>query len=233
MLCLPVFGTHANTQNLLHFRAFPASTQEHSPPKCLFFMANAKLPNRPGFCPPTSCRDSGVVRRCLGVLLRKTTSYTHRRSCAEPEGATATKNQMVVEQSLLQPPRPATGVSRALRARSLPGVSFGVSLGPFAPRAPECPKSVPRVSPECQKGVPHTPGTLSGHFSDTPEPGARRAPETPRGTLPGHFGPEGPERLLSQVGGGCNSHVLFVALFSPPFFYASFFPFLPCPPTLP
>ena len=37
MLCLPGFGTHANTQNLPHFRAFPASIQEHSPPKCLFF----------------------------------------------------------------------------------------------------------------------------------------------------------------------------------------------------
>ena len=49
MLCLPGFGTHANTQNLPHFRAFPASTQEPSPPKCLFFMANAKLPNLPGF----------------------------------------------------------------------------------------------------------------------------------------------------------------------------------------
>ena len=49
MLCLPGFGTHANTQNLPHSRAFHASTQEHSPPKCLFFMANAKLPNRPGF----------------------------------------------------------------------------------------------------------------------------------------------------------------------------------------
>ena len=49
MLCLPGFGTHANTQNLPHFRAFPATIQEHSPPKCLFFMANAKLPNRPGF----------------------------------------------------------------------------------------------------------------------------------------------------------------------------------------
>ena len=63
--------------------------------------------------------------------------------------------------------------------------SLGVSLGPFAPLALECPKSVPRVSPECQKGVPDTLGTLSGHFLDTPEPGARRAPETPRGTLPG------------------------------------------------
>ena len=49
MLCLPRFGTRANTQNLPHFRAFPASIQEHSPQKCLFFMANAKLPNRPGF----------------------------------------------------------------------------------------------------------------------------------------------------------------------------------------
>ena len=90
------------------------------------------------------------------------------------------------------------------------GVSDGVSPGPFGLRAPECPKSVPRVSPECQKGVPDTPGTLSGHFLDTPEPGARRAPGTPRRTLPGTppvFGdtlghtpgtlrPEGPERLL-------------------------------------
>ena len=49
MLCLPGFGTHASAQNLPHFRAFPASIREHSPPKCLFFMANAKLPNRPGF----------------------------------------------------------------------------------------------------------------------------------------------------------------------------------------
>ena len=54
-------------------------------------------------------------------------------------------------------------------------------LRPFGPRAPECPKSVPRVSLECQKGVPDTPGTLSA-----PEPGARRAPQTPRRTLLGH-----------------------------------------------
>ena len=32
MLCLPGFGPHPNTQNLPHFRAFPASIQEHSPP---------------------------------------------------------------------------------------------------------------------------------------------------------------------------------------------------------
>ena len=54
MLCLPGFGAHANTQNLPHFRAFPASIWEHSPPKCLFFKANAKLPNRPGFALPGS-----------------------------------------------------------------------------------------------------------------------------------------------------------------------------------
>ena len=48
MLCLPAFGTHANTRNLPHFRAFPASIWEHSLPKCLVFKANAKLPNRPG-----------------------------------------------------------------------------------------------------------------------------------------------------------------------------------------
>ena len=49
MLCYQDLGTHTNTQNLPHFRAFSASIQEHSLPKCLFFMANAKLPNRPGF----------------------------------------------------------------------------------------------------------------------------------------------------------------------------------------
>ena len=49
MLCLPGFGTHANTQNLPHFHAFLASIQEQCPLKCRFFIANAKLPNRPGF----------------------------------------------------------------------------------------------------------------------------------------------------------------------------------------
>ena len=124
----------------------------------------------------------------------------------------------------LRSTRPATEVSRALRARESRGVSprvspktgvydgvcHGVSPRRFGPRAPECPKSVPRVSPECQKSVSDTLGTLSGHFLDTPEPGARRAPGTPRGTLrrtppfsgtlsgtlPGTLGPEGPERPL-------------------------------------
>ena len=58
-------GTHANTQNLPHSRAFPASTSERSPPKCLFFMTNAKLPNRPGFAllpvHTSSERDSNLV----------------------------------------------------------------------------------------------------------------------------------------------------------------------------
>ena len=87
----------------------------------------------------------------------------------------------------LRTPRPATGVSRAPSGPKCPRecpqkrgvsdrVSHGVSSGPFGPLAPECPKSVPRVSRECQKSVPDTPATLSGHFLDTPELGARRAP---------------------------------------------------------
>ena len=59
MLYLPGFVTHANTQNLPHFRAFPAGIQEHSPQKCLFFNANAELPNRPGF----ALLHGGVPRR--------------------------------------------------------------------------------------------------------------------------------------------------------------------------
>ena len=66
-----------------------------------------------------------------------------------------------------------------------------------------------------------TPGTLSGHFADTPEPGARRAPlwapDTPRRTLrrtPAVFGdtpgdtpgPKGPRDSCSWPGGSqfCN-----------------------------
>ena len=92
------------------------------------------------------------------------------------------------------------------------------SLGPFGPEVSrECPsgclggpsgpglRSVQKVSPECPESVPgvfghlfDTLGTLWGHFLDTPEPGARRAPETPRGTLPGHFGPRD---SCSRLGG--------------------------------
>ena len=55
MLCLPGFGTHANTQNLPHFRAFPASIQEHSPPKCRFSWQalNCQIvPGLPSYNPP-------------------------------------------------------------------------------------------------------------------------------------------------------------------------------------
>ena len=48
----------------------------------------------------------------------------------------------------------------------------------------KCPESVTGVSKRCPGHSGNTLGTLLGHFLDTPEPGARRAPETPRGTLP-------------------------------------------------
>ena len=86
---------------------------------------------------------------------------------------------------------------------SVPGVSLrvslGVFLGPFGPRAPECPKSVLRVSPECRKGVLDTLGILSGHFWTLRRPGPKgpqRHPEGHSRDTPEHFRPEGPERLL-------------------------------------
>ena len=91
---------------------------------------------------------------------------------------------------VLQPPRPATGVSRPSGPEVFRECPSGCSSGCLP--GPECPKSVPGVSGH----LSDAPGTLSGHFLDIPEPGARRAPETPRGTLLGHFRPEGPERLL-------------------------------------
>ena len=96
------------------------------------------------------------------------------------------------------------------------------SLGPFGPEVSrECAWSVPRgvsgalrapgsgVSKKCPRSVRDTFLTLGGHsrdtFLDTLEFGARRAPETPRGTLPGHCrdtsGPKGPRDSCSRPGG--------------------------------
>ena len=83
---------------------------------------------------------------------------------------------------------------RALRARSVPGVSDrvspkirvsegvsgGVSRGPSGPRAPECPKGVPRVSPECPGHLVDTPDTLGTPFGHS----GARGPEGPRDTRP-------------------------------------------------
>ena len=55
MLCLPGFGTHANTQNLPHFRAFPASIQEHSPRNAYFSWQTQNcqiVPVMPSYIPP-------------------------------------------------------------------------------------------------------------------------------------------------------------------------------------
>ena len=95
---------------------------------------------------------------------------------------------------MLQHPRPATGVSRALRARSVPVVSLGVSL--WVPSGPEL-RSVQKVSRECPRSVKKVSWTLGDTlgtlFGTLRSPGPK-GPETPRETLPGHF--EGPERLL-------------------------------------
>ena len=55
------------------------------------------------------------------------------------------------------------------------------SLGPFGPKVSrECPSCLSGALRAPGSDLFDTPGTLSGHFLDTPEPGARRAPETPR-----------------------------------------------------
>ena len=90
-----------------------------------------------------------------------------------------------------------------------------MSPEPFGPRAPECPKSVPRVSPECQKGVPDTPGTLSGHFGHSGARGPKGSGDTPSDTPSDtpHFwghsrghsgdtsGPKGPRDSCSRPAG--------------------------------
>ena len=105
--------------------------------------------------------------------------------------------------------RPTTGVSRVLRARVSwevspktgvsDGVSHGVFQAPFGPRAPECPKSVPRVSPECLDTFltpGDTLGTLFGHFGVRGPKGPGTSCGTLRRTPPRKLAPEGLERPL-------------------------------------
>ena len=118
-------------------------------------------------------------------------------------------------------PRPARRVFRAKCPGECPtGCSrkWGGPREPFGPRAPECQKGVPRVSLECQD----TFLTLSGHLFESPEPGARRALGTPRGTLPRTPPFSGtPCRTLSGTLGpkdssgwsGLSQLVLFTAVF--------------------
>ena len=85
----------------------------------------------------------------------------------------------------LQPPRPATGVSRGGPEvfRECPSGCF---LGPFGPQKH---RSVQKVSPECPESVPG----VSGHLLDTPgnsrdtfwtlrSPGPKGPRDTPRDT---------------------------------------------------
>ena len=118
----------------------------------------------------------------------------------------------------LRHPRPPTGgfgpfgpeVSRAVSDGVSPKikvserVSGGVSRGPSGPRAPECPKGVPRVSPKCPGHLFDTSGTLSGHLLDTP-PDTRSDTsifgDTPSDTARDTLGLKGPK---PPVGGrGC------------------------------
>ena len=63
------------------------------------------------------------------------------------------------------------------------GVSYGASSGPYRPRAPECPKSVPRV---CRGVVLDTFLTLRRHSRDTSWTVRRAGPEGLRGHPLGH-----------------------------------------------
>ena len=98
------------------------------------------------------------------------TSLRGYGSCRAPREHKQRRNRQKMSKSCpkMATPRPAIGVSQALRARSGSGsVPETERVRVSCPT--ECPKSVPRVSPECRRGVPDTLRTLSGHFLDTPE----------------------------------------------------------------
>ena len=101
-----------------------------------------------------------------------------------------------LERLELRHPQPPTGgfgpfgpeVSRGVSERVSPKigvsekVSGGVSRRAFGPRAPECPKGVPRVSLEC----PDTFFTLRRHSLDTFWTLLSLGPEGPPRHSPGH-----------------------------------------------
>ena len=69
-----------------------------------------------------------------------------------------------------------SGPNRGSVRRGVPGALWAPGSGVSKKR----PESVPGVSKRCLD----TPGTLSGHFLDTPEPSAQSTAGTPRRTLP-------------------------------------------------
>ena len=103
--------------------------------------------------------------------------YKRSEGSLPHENAENSDGKVVAEQSVHCEPPPAC--YRSLLGPFEPEVSprvspqtGGVGVSDGVSRAPECPIKCPESVPECQKGVPDTPGTLSGRFLDTPEPGA-------------------------------------------------------------
>ena len=106
----------------------------------------------------------------------------------------------------LRTPRPATGVSRALQARSVPGVSPRVSpktggvrgsvrrgvsgalRAPGSGVSKKCPESVPGVSKRCPGQSGDTLGTLFGHYGAQGPKGPGDTPSDTPSDTPGFRG---------------------------------------------
>ena len=130
---------------------------------------------------------------------------------------------------VLRTPRPATGVSRALRARSVPGVSprvspktggvrgsvrrgvFGALWAPGSGVSKKCPESVRGVSKRCLGRSGDTLGTLFGHSGAWGPKGPGDAPSDTPSDTPGFWGhsrghsgdtlgPKGPRDPCSRPG---------------------------------
>ena len=123
---------------------------------------------------------------------RETTRFAHIKFLRVRRGCQASQRQGLTSGEVRETSGEVWDTLNVHGEREVPGKSpktsgevWGISgevrglsrsAGPRA-RAPECPKSVPRVSRECPQSVLRhlldAPETLSEHFLDTPEPGAR------------------------------------------------------------
>ena len=99
---------------------------------------------------------------------------------------------------ICNPPRPATGVSRA---RSVPAVSLGVFLGGLRAAG----SGVSKTCPECPRSVKKVSRTLRGHSRDTFWTLRSPGPEGPQKHAEGHSrdtsGPKGLRDSYSRSGG--------------------------------
>ena len=170
----------------------------------------------PGNTPSDTPSDTPVFRDTVGDTLG---TLRARRARETPVAGRGGCNDLLFCQEdnmdqggaeALQPCEPPGLLQESLRPSgpkcpgSVPRGVFGALRALRSGVSKKCPKSVPKVSPECQTRCPDTPGTLLGHFLDTPDPRPKGPQRHPKGHSRHSLGPKGPRNSCSRPGGSAT-----------------------------